>query len=286
MKERKCRRTLASLSRLRMNKEDDERDARGDLSSAIVSSVADEESTENSDTIAKTTPKLARSYSAKETTRQERRKVLKTSRSFSSGIRKENDLRKTIRLSRQLSDLVTYTPSTTFKGLDLEEDESRLEVVSIPESKAYRYTDTKAAQFVKYTRCKLCRIFPAGYRIDSSNPNPQFFWNCGCQLVALNYQSDGRMLQINKGRFLANGNCGYILKPEMMIKGDSKFNPMSSTDIVGVPKNLLKIRVISGQQLPKPKDSILGDRGEGIGHELVGHPVSLFQAPMAVKQNG
>ena len=59
MKERKCRRTLASLSRLRMNKEDDERDARGDLSSAIVSSVADEESTENSDTIAKTTPKVS-----------------------------------------------------------------------------------------------------------------------------------------------------------------------------------------------------------------------------------
>ena len=35
---------------------------------------------------------------------------------------------------------------------------------------------------MRYTRCKLCRIYPAGYRIDSSNPNPVTFWNCGCQL--------------------------------------------------------------------------------------------------------
>ena len=39
-KERKWRRTLASLQRLRLNKDDEESDARGDLSSAIVTSVA------------------------------------------------------------------------------------------------------------------------------------------------------------------------------------------------------------------------------------------------------
>ena len=42
-KERKWRRTLASLQRLRSNKDDEENDARGDLSSAIVTSVALEE---------------------------------------------------------------------------------------------------------------------------------------------------------------------------------------------------------------------------------------------------
>ena len=60
--------------------------------------------------------------------------------------------------------------------------ETLWEVISVPESKAYRYVDTKGEQFVRYTRYKLCRIYPAGYRIDSSNPNPQAFWNCGCQL--------------------------------------------------------------------------------------------------------
>ena len=42
-KERKWRRTLASLQRLRLHKDDEESDARGDLSSAIVTSVALEE---------------------------------------------------------------------------------------------------------------------------------------------------------------------------------------------------------------------------------------------------
>lgn len=91
--------------------------------------------------------------------------------------------------------------------------------------------------------------------------------------VALNYQSDGRMLQINKGRFLANGNCGYVLKPERMVNGkpgyimklfmtisyipaassksfcsslgDTKFDPMSGKDLLGETKKLLKIRVRS-----------------------------------------
>lgn len=54
-KERKWRRTLASLQRLRLNKDDEENDARGDLSSAIVSSVAMEEPgpTEASHTVPK-----------------------------------------------------------------------------------------------------------------------------------------------------------------------------------------------------------------------------------------
>ncbi|KAK2105676.1 hypothetical protein P7K49_015190 [Saguinus oedipus] len=32
--------------------------------------------------------------------------------------------------------------------------------------------------------------------------------------VALNYQSEGRMLQLNRAKFSANGGCGYVLKPE------------------------------------------------------------------------
>ena len=46
--ERKWRRTLASLQRLRLNKDDEESDARGDLSSAIVTSAAMEQLGEGS----------------------------------------------------------------------------------------------------------------------------------------------------------------------------------------------------------------------------------------------
>lgn len=33
-------------------------------------------------------------------------------------------------------------------------------------------------------------------RVDSSNMNPQEFWNRGVQLVALNYQTPGLMMDL------------------------------------------------------------------------------------------
>lgn len=37
--------------------------------------------------------------------------------------------------------------------------------------------------------------------------------------VALNYQSEGRVLQLNRAKFYSNGNCGYVLKPASMCDG-------------------------------------------------------------------
>lgn len=38
----------------------------------------------------------------------------------------------------------------------------------------------------------MSRIYPKGTRVDSSNYSPQPFWNVGCQMVALNYQTMGK----------------------------------------------------------------------------------------------
>lgn len=40
----------------------------------------------------------------------------------------------------------------------------------------------------------MSRIYPKGTRMDSSNYSPQPFWNVGCQMVALNYQTMGRTI--------------------------------------------------------------------------------------------
>jgi len=40
------------------------------------------------------------------------------------------------------------------------------------------------------------------------------------------------------------------------------FNPYSADPLPASPKKQLILKVISGQQLPKPPDSMLGDRGE------------------------
>uniref|UniRef100_A0A8C4WA94 Phosphoinositide phospholipase C n=1 Tax=Gopherus evgoodei TaxID=1825980 RepID=A0A8C4WA94_9SAUR len=181
--------------------------------------------------------------------------------------------RKTMKLCRALSDLVVYTNSVAAQ--DIVDDGTMGNVLSFSETRAHQVVQQKSEQFILYNQKQLTRIYPSAYRIDSSNFNPLPYWNAGCQLVALNYQSDGRMMQVNQAKFRMNGNCGYVLKPQQMCKGT--FNPYSSDPLPANPKKHLILKVISGQQLPKPPDSVLGDRGEIIDPfvevEIIGLPV-------------
>ncbi|XP_068000971.1 1-phosphatidylinositol 4,5-bisphosphate phosphodiesterase eta-1 isoform X3 [Melanerpes formicivorus] len=181
--------------------------------------------------------------------------------------------RKTVKLCRALSDLVVYTNSVAAQ--DIVDDGSTGNVLSFSETRAHQAVQQKAEQFMLYNQKQLTRVYPSAYRIDSSNFNPLPYWNVGCQLVALNYQSEGRVMQLNEAKFRVNGNCGYVLKPQQMCKGT--FNPYSSDPLPASPKKQLILKIISGQQLPKPPDSMLGDRGEIIDPfvevEIIGLPV-------------
>lgn len=41
--------------------------------------------------------------------------------------------------------------------------------------------------------------------------------------VALNYQTEGRMMQLNRAKFMVNGGSGYVLKPPSMCNGKNQF---------------------------------------------------------------
>ncbi|XP_056590835.1 1-phosphatidylinositol 4,5-bisphosphate phosphodiesterase eta-2 [Triplophysa dalaica] len=168
--------------------------------------------------------------------------------------------RKTMRLSRALSDLVKYTKSVHVHDIETQAYMCSWQVSSLNESITNQILHLKPTQLVRFNQRQLLRVYPSNYRVDSSNFNPQPFWNAGCHLVALNYQTEGRMLQLNRAKFAANGNCGYVLKPKCMCKG--AFNPALEDPLPGHRKTQLVLKIISGQQLPKPKDSMLGDRGE------------------------
>lgn len=43
-----------------------------------------------------------------------------------------------------------------------------------------------------YNKRQMSRVYPKGTRMDSSNYMPQMFWNAGCQMVALNFQTMGK----------------------------------------------------------------------------------------------
>uniref|UniRef100_A0A7N6BFQ1 Phosphoinositide phospholipase C n=1 Tax=Anabas testudineus TaxID=64144 RepID=A0A7N6BFQ1_ANATE len=182
--------------------------------------------------------------------------------------------KKTMKLSRALSDLVKYTRSVGLYDIEAQANCS-WQVSSLSETKAHQVMQQKASSFIHFNQRQLSRIYPSSYRVDSSNFNPQPFWNSGCQLVALNYQSEGRVLQLNRAKFYSNGNCGYVHKPACMCEG--AFNPNLEDPLPGQMKKQLVVKIISGQQLPKPKDSMMGDRGEIIDPfvevEIIGLPV-------------
>nr|XP_015216203.1 PREDICTED: 1-phosphatidylinositol 4,5-bisphosphate phosphodiesterase eta-1 isoform X2 [Lepisosteus oculatus] len=195
--------------------------------------------------------------------------------------------RKTMKLSRDLSDLVVFTNSVASQ--DILDEGTPGNVLSFSETRAHQLVHHKPEQFILFNQKQLSRIYPSAYRIDSSNFNPQAYWNIGCQLVALNYQTEGRMMQLNRAKFMVNGNQGYLLKPQPMCKGS--FNPFSDDPLPAYPKKQLVLKIVSGQQLPKPPDSMLGDRGEIIDPyvevEIIGLPVDCCkEQTRVVDDNG
>ncbi|KAJ3590130.1 hypothetical protein NHX12_008084, partial [Muraenolepis orangiensis] len=108
--------------------------------------------------------------------------------------------RKTMKLSRDLSDLVVFTNSVASQ--ECLDEGTPGDVLSFSETRAQSLVNHRAQQFLAFNQRQLSRIYPSAYRIDSSNFNPQFYWNVGCQLVALNYQTEGRMMQLNRAKFM------------------------------------------------------------------------------------
>ena len=68
------------------------------------------------------------------------------------------------------------------------------EMCSFPETKAERYASrSKCQTLVDFNRRQFSRVYPKGQRIDSSNYEPTLLWNCGCHMLAINYQTPGKL---------------------------------------------------------------------------------------------
>ncbi|KAF7237630.1 1-phosphatidylinositol 4,5-bisphosphate phosphodiesterase zeta-1 [Varanus komodoensis] len=157
--------------------------------------------------------------------------------------------KKKVKIALALSELVVYTKSRKFVSFeDSREKQLFYENNSIGEAKARKLAKLKGNEFVQHTVRFLTRIYPKGIRANSSNYNPQEFWNVGCQLVALNFQTAGVQMDLQTGKFLENGCSGYILKPECLRNRDTEFTPYAIT--ANHHPVVLTIKLISGNQLP------------------------------------
>ncbi|XP_049925449.1 inactive phospholipase C-like protein 2 isoform X2 [Epinephelus moara] len=197
---------------------------------------------------------------------------------------------KRLRLCRELSDLVSLCKSVQFRDFEISKrDQKYWEICSFNEVDANRFANEFPEEFVCYNKRFLSRIYPTPMRIDASNMNPQDFWKCGCQIVAMNYQTPGLMMDLNLGWFRQNGNCGYVLRPAIMREEVSYFSANARDSLPGVSAQLLHIKVISGQNLPKPRGSAAkGDVVEPyIYVEIHGIPADCAeQRTKTVSQNG
>ncbi|KAK5855995.1 hypothetical protein PBY51_007623 [Eleginops maclovinus] len=155
------------------------------------------------------------------------------------------------KLSPELSELVVYCRSVPFRGFENAPEKPSNEMSSFSESDALKLIKDSGKLFVRHNSRQLSRIYPSGQRLGSSNYDPQEMWNGGCQMVALNFQTPGEQMDLNLGRFMPNGRCGYVLKPAFLCSPTSDFNPENTGGGPGHTPTQLTIRIISAQQLPK-----------------------------------
>uniref|UniRef100_A0A8C3XVD1 Phosphoinositide phospholipase C n=1 Tax=Chelydra serpentina TaxID=8475 RepID=A0A8C3XVD1_CHESE len=197
---------------------------------------------------------------------------------------------KRFQLCKELSELVSICKSVQFKEFQVSfQLQKYWEICSFNEVLASKYANENPGDFVNYNKRFLARVFPSPMRIDSSNMNPQDFWKCGCQIVAMNFQTPGLMMDLNIGWFRQNGNCGYVLRPAIMREEVSFFSANTKDTVPGVSPQLLHVKIISGQNFPKPKGS--GAKGDVVDPyvyvEIHGIPADCAEKrTKTVHQNG
>ncbi|KAM7349193.1 no receptor potential A isoform 1-T7 [Cochliomyia hominivorax] len=153
-----------------------------------------------------------------------------------------------------LSSMVNYAQPIKFQGFDKAiEKNIAHNMSSFAESAGMNYLKQNAIDFVNYNKRQMSRIYPKGTRADSSNYMPQVFWNAGCQMVSLNFQTSDLPMQLNQGKFEYNGGCGYLLKPDFMRRSDKDFDPFADAPVDGVIAAQCSVKIIAGQFLSDKK---------------------------------
>jgi len=168
------------------------------------------------------------------------------------------------KISKKLSDLVNYIHAVHFKSFDESAASAKyFHMSSFGESKTIKFVEDpeNGPKFVKYNCRQLSRIYPSGKRQDSSNLKIVQAFNAGCQIVALNYQTDDRQNYLNRARFSGNGGCGYVLKPEFLRNPNVSYSPSTNSmlDRNRFPGLKLRLEIISGQHIPRPDGKNKGE---------------------------
>ncbi|KAJ4764184.1 Phosphoinositide phospholipase C [Rhynchospora pubera] len=127
----------------------------------------------------------------------------------------------------------------------LKVDPDKVRRLSLSEQELAKAAVSHSAELIRFTQKNMLRIYPKGVRINSSNYNPFIGWIHGAQMVAFNMQGYGRSLWLMHGFYRANGGCGYVKKPDFLMKtgpNNEVFDPKAELPV----KTKLKVKVYMG----------------------------------------
>ncbi|KAK8936180.1 Phosphoinositide phospholipase C 4 [Platanthera zijinensis] len=127
----------------------------------------------------------------------------------------------------------------------LQADTGKVKRLSLSEQQLEKLAASHGTDIVRFTQKNMLRIYPKGTRVTSSNYNPLLGWMHGAQMVALNMQGYGRSLWLMHGFYRANGGCGYIKKPDFLIKSEPYGEVFDPKRILPV-KKILKVKIYVG----------------------------------------
>ncbi|KAJ5826808.1 C2 calcium/lipid-binding domain CaLB [Penicillium robsamsonii] len=166
---------------------------------------------------------------------------------------KKKKRRQKSKITKALSDLGVYTRGYKWHSFSSPESRRYNHVYSFAErsfESICQSHDNKVA-LEAHNRKYLTRVYPSGFRLRSSNFDPNKFWRRGVQMAALNWQTYDIGMQMNQAMFAAGTDrSGYILKPESLrlpAVGDGQKRKMERKLI------RFSVDVISAQQLPRPR---------------------------------
>ncbi|KAM6226122.1 LOW QUALITY PROTEIN: 1-phosphatidylinositol 4,5-bisphosphate phosphodiesterase beta-3-like, partial [Porphyrio hochstetteri] len=159
--------------------------------------------------------------------------------------------------TEEISTLVNYIQPVKFKSFQAASKRNKaFEMSSFVETKGLEQLTKSPLEFVEYNKRQLSRVYPKGTRVDSSNFQPQLFWNAGCHMAALNFQTLDVPMQLNLGLFEYNARSGLLLKPEFMRRPDKTFDPFAEDLVDGIVANTLRVQVLSGQFLSERRGGV------------------------------
>ncbi|KAK6855168.1 PLC-like phosphodiesterase [Apiospora arundinis] len=153
-----------------------------------------------------------------------------------------------------LSRLGIFTRGISFKAMEQAEANMPHHIFSLSEGMVDNTHQQSTERFFKHNKNYLMRSYPAGTRVDSSNPDPAGHWRKGIQFAALNWQTYDEGMMMNDAMF--DGSRGYVLKPDGY-RGVHKPAGAPAAEEPPVPNrdlHHLSMQVLAVQNLPLPPD--------------------------------